>query len=184
MCCVKRRLQRRYYRHYDFKRCCSAIGKGDGSTIVYYLKCLLSDFLSRLYVGIPFDDSDDPSIVKEVLDILEMWDSIEWSYKRLSDGEKRKLEEAADPYGKEPIFCGFDGNNESSYMGTALFIVNDLARFVEFRGRDLNSHCPSIDAYKRMLVAYRNIRHSHGYEILSVDHLAAILNEMMHPSNR
>ena len=134
--------------------------------------------IPRKYAGIPFDDSDDPPIVKEVLDILEMWRSIDRSYKRLSDGEKRKLEEAADPYGKESIFPGFDGNNESSYRGTALFIVNDLERFEELKGRDLNSHCPSIGAYKRMLPVYTNICQAHGYEMLSVDHLAAILTEM------
>ena len=58
----KRRLQRRYYRHYDFKRCCSAIGKGGGSTIVYYLKCLLSDFLSRLYLGEHSLPADRPGL--------------------------------------------------------------------------------------------------------------------------
>ena len=62
MCCVKRRLQRRYYRHYDFKRCCSAIGKGGGSTIVYYLKCLLSDFLSRLYLVIRHPQVTAPAL--------------------------------------------------------------------------------------------------------------------------
>ncbi|TOL43317.1 hypothetical protein CGH98_23025, partial [Vibrio parahaemolyticus] len=74
-----------------------------------------------------------------------MWSFIEHSYAQLSDEEKVHLEEAAKPFGKDPKFPGFDGNNESSYMGIASFIVNDLERFEEFKGRNFNSHCPSLD---------------------------------------
>ena len=36
------------------------------------------------------------------------------------------------------------------YMSTAMFLVNDLDRFSEFKGRDFNSHMSVVDAYSRI----------------------------------
>src|SRR5688572_7612554 len=60
------------------------------------------------YPGIPFADQDTPEVVKEVLDILDMWSLIEHRYERLSKEEKAKLEQGAGAFGKEPKFRGFD----------------------------------------------------------------------------
>jgi hypothetical protein len=118
------------------------------------------------------------------MDILEMWSFIEYSYGQLSKEDKEYLEKEAAPFGKDPKFPGFDGNNESEYMGTASFIVNELERFEKFKGRNFNSHCFSIDEYKRMLSVFKNIRVKCGYgPMLAVD-LATILKERIHPSNR
>lgn len=135
------------------------------------------------YTGIPFEEQETPEIVKEVLDILDMWSFIESSYGRLSDEEKQQLAEQAAPFGKDPRFRGFDGNNESSYMGTASFIVNDLDRFQEFQGRDMNAHMPSLDAYRRMLAAFQPIR-AQLRETLTVEQLTTVLREATHPSCR
>lgn len=136
------------------------------------------------YPGIPFEAEDDPEIVKVVVDILDMWSFIEHSYQNLSDEDKHKLEEDAAPFGKDPKFQGFDGNNETEYMGTAMFVVNDLDRFEEFKGRSFNSHCPSIDSHQRMLSAFEPIRKKLTFEPLSVNELTTILKEKTHPSNR
>lgn len=136
------------------------------------------------YSGIPFEEGEDPQIVKEVIDILDMWSFIEHSYEKLSDEDKSKLEKDADPFGKDPKFKGFDGNNETSYMGTAMFVVNDLDRFQEFRGRSFNSHCPTIDTHRRMLSVFEPTRKKIDFKPLSVDDLTAILKEKVHPCNR
>lgn len=136
------------------------------------------------YSGIPFDDTETPEIVKEVLDILDMWSFIERSYSELNDEQKAKLEKDAEPFGKEPKFNGFDGNNESEYMGTAMFLVNELDRFVEFKGRSFNCHHPSIDMHRRMLEVYEPMRRNLSFQLLSVDNLTAILRAMVHPSRR
>ena len=81
------------------------------------------------YVGIPFEEQDTPEVVKEVLDILDMWSMIERSYEILSNESKEFVEKEASPFGKDPKFPGFDGNNETEYMGTASFLVNDLDGF-------------------------------------------------------
>jgi len=134
------------------------------------------------YPGIPFEESEDPEIVKEVVDILDMWSFIEHSYQGLSDEDKIMLEKDAKPFGKDPKFHGFDGNKETEYMGTAMFIVNDLDRFEEFKGRSFNSGCPSIDAYRRMLDIFVPLRRKLSFEPLAVDKLTSILKEKIHPN--
>jgi len=136
------------------------------------------------YSGIPFEDQEDPEIVKEVLDILDMWSFIEHSFEQLSDENKEYLEHEASPFGKDPKFPGFDGNNESNYMGTASFIVNDLERFEGFKGRDFNSHCPSIDGHRRMLSVFKKVRESINFSPMSANDLATILKERVHPDRR
>ena len=136
------------------------------------------------YVGIPFEEQDTPEVVKEVLDILDMWSMIEKSYEDFSSEEKDWVEREAAPFGKNPKFPGFDGNNESEYMGTASFLVNDLDRFEEFKGRSFNSHAPSIDVYRRMLTAFKPIARNLNFQPLSPQDMVDILKEKTHPENR
>lgn len=136
------------------------------------------------YSGIPFEDQEAPEVVKEVLDILDMWSFIEHSYESLSDEDKAYLEKEADPFGKNPKFPGFDGTNEAIHMGTASFIVNELDRFVEFKGRYFNSHCPSLDSYRRMLSVFVGKRRNLNFNPLTAQDLASILVERVHPDNR
>lgn len=136
------------------------------------------------YVGIPFDEQETPEVVKEVLDILDMWSMIERSYENLSSEAKKFVEKEAYTFGKDPKFPGFDGNNETEYMGTASFLVNDLDRFEEFKGRNFNSHCPSIDSYRRMLSVFKPILRSLNFQPLSAQNIVDILKERVHPDNR
>lgn len=136
------------------------------------------------YVGIPFEEQETPEVVKEVLDILDMWSMIERSYENLSNESKEFVEKEASPFGKDPKFPGFDGNNETEYMGTASFLVNDLDRFEEFKGRDFNSHCPSIDSYRRMLSVFKPLLQKLNFQPLSAQNIVDILKERVHPDNR
>jgi uncharacterized protein YfbU (UPF0304 family) len=136
------------------------------------------------YSGIPFENQETPEIVKEVLDILDMWSFIEYSYGELSEEDKAYVEKEAAPFGKDPRFRGFDGNNETDYMGTASFVVNQLNRFEEFKGRNFNSHCPSVDGYHRMLSVFEGIKSNIYVESLNAEQLVRILKEKIHPENR
>lgn len=136
------------------------------------------------YPGIPFDESEDPEVVKEVLDILDMWSYIESSYNKLPTEERERLEGEHKNAGERLKFSGFDGNNESEYMGTAMFIVNDLDRFAWFRGRSFNCHHPSLQMHRRMLGVCKPIQKQRQYELMSVGDLLQILNARTHPSNR
>ena len=136
------------------------------------------------YSGIPFSDAEDPEIVREVLDILDMWSCIERSHASLNSSEKEQVKEQVGILGDSPRFRGFDGNNESDYMGTAMFLVNELERFVEFKGRNFNCHHPSIDMHRRMLAAYEPFRKQFSVSMLGTAGLVTVLSEQVHPSNR
>lgn len=136
------------------------------------------------YSGIPFGAADDPPIVREVVNILDMWSIIEYAFAKLNAEERKKLAREAEPFGESPTFYGFDGNNESEYMSVAMFLVNQLERFQEFKGRSFNCHHPSLDAHRRMLAVFEPLRASLADSSLSVDQLARILKERVHPSNR
>jgi uncharacterized protein YfbU (UPF0304 family) len=101
-------------------------------------------------------EEDRPPFVKEVLDILGMWDSIESAYEVLTPTEKVNLKEKAKLSGN-PTFKGFDGNNETEHLSTARCFIDDLDLFVEFKGRDLNSHFPVLDSYRRMLLVFERL---------------------------
>lgn len=134
--------------------------------------------------GIPFDEQETPRHVKHVFDILQMWSIIEYSYAELTDENKTRLALEAEPFGRNPVFRGFDGNNETEYLVAADFIINRLERFEEFKGRDLNSHAPSIPTYSRMLSVFDDIFSSNMGNPLSTEQLATVLQEIIHPSNR
>lgn len=60
------------------------------------------------------------------------------------------------------IFQGFDGNNETEYMGFCRFLIEKQGKFQEqqqylIKNDNLNSHMPMIDKYKRMLAAAENV---------------------------
>lgn len=136
------------------------------------------------FSGIPFKDQETPPEVKYVLDILQMWSIIEYSYSELSEEEKTILQRDAAPFGDDPRFRGFDGNNESELLVAAEFIINKLDRFQEFKGRYLNSHAPSVDGYDRMLKVFNKAFESNMGQPLSLEQLTVILSEIRHPSNR
>jgi len=136
------------------------------------------------YPGLPFENDSTPEIVREVSDILDMWFVIEESYAALSPKDKKLIEKEAKPFGKEPKFKGFDGNNESDYMSVANFLTDDLERFQTFKDRMLNSHMPSVGTYCRMLNAFKPINSQSMGNLLNATQLIAVLKEKIHPENR
>jgi len=141
------------------------------------------------YEGILHNYNDDPKILEEVLDILDMWSFIESATKKLSPKNKDYIKTNT-KYAEDTIkFRGFDGNNECEHLGIALFLINEMNRFTEFKDRggykgDLNSHCPSIDVYRRMLEVFLPIRKNLVGRDLNVKEIVEILKARVHPSMR
>jgi uncharacterized protein YfbU (UPF0304 family) len=133
------------------------------------------------YPGIFEQKEVNYDIVKEVVNILEMWSTIEYSYSELSQGDKELIKTNAAPFGEHVRFRGFDGNNECDYMSTASFLINNLDRFQEFKDRNLNSHSLSLDVYRRMYPVYNQIKNS---SCLTALQIVDVLKEMTHPDNR
>jgi uncharacterized protein len=100
--------------------------------------------------GVFHNHVDSPQVVKEVASFLDMWSFIEHGYAELTKKEKEQIEKDAAPFGRNVMFRGFDGNNESEYVGVARFFIKNMGRFSVLEDRDLNSHMPLVDAYRRM----------------------------------
>ncbi|GAB4227751.1 MAG: hypothetical protein Kow0032_07190 [Methyloligellaceae bacterium] len=136
------------------------------------------------YVGLFHNHVDSPRTVSEVVDVLDMWSFIESGYAKLSKKEKERVEAEAEPFGKHVEFSGFDGNNESEHIGIARFLIDDLDRFASFKGRELNSHMPSIDTYRRMLAVFEPMRRTLTGGELSVSQIIELLKAKTHPDYR
>jgi uncharacterized protein YfbU (UPF0304 family) len=118
--------------------------------------------------GVFHDHVDSDSDLKHVVDVLDMWSFMEEAYERLKAPQKATFTEQVGPWATDLKFSGFDGNNESSQMGIALFLVEKMDRFSRFKGRDLNSHCPTQGRYSRMLTLFEPMRRTlvgHGLDV-------------------
>lgn len=128
--------------------------------------------------GIFHGHADKQSRVRFVVDVLDMWSFIEEAFEAMGQDQRERLAKEADPFGTHVQFAGFDGNNEAEHVTIARFLVNDLKRFSRFREghRDLNSHCPTLEGYNRMLQVFEPLRQNLVGRRLGVDELVAILN--------
>lgn len=88
---------------------------------------------------------------QEVLDILEMYRAITFSFKELQD--KSGIDEG------RVRFSGFDGNNEGKQFSYAQYFIVDLGRFEELsydaKYPNFNSHREMLEKYRRMLLVWR-----------------------------
>lgn len=106
--------------------------------------------------GLFHNHADRPADVSLVVNVLDMWSFIEERIDKLEPDDVEKVK--AENYGHVPKFAGFDGNNESELMNIAHFLVEKMNRFSRFKGRDLNSHSPSVARQRRMVAAFEPIR--------------------------
>lgn len=125
--------------------------------------------------GVFHNHADNEEDLKFVVDVLDMWTFIEESYAGLSAAGKAQVA-AESPFGKHVKFTGFDGNNEAELVSIGRFMVNDLERFTGFKGRDMNSHCPTRDRYAAMLELFKPMRSSLVGTLLSPEKVITLLN--------
>jgi uncharacterized protein YfbU (UPF0304 family) len=107
---------------------------------------------------------------REVLDILEMFSQLKYTYDNLED--KSGIKEYS------VKFRGFDGNNEFRQLHYATHFCRDGERF-----RDLdivNSHAPLLGSFRRMLVEWEKTRP----EPMTKEDVIRITEAAVHPENR
>ena len=128
--------------------------------------------------GIFHGHADKQSRVRFVVDVLDMWSFLEEAFEELSDDDKAKLAAAADPFGNQVQFPGFDGNNEGEYFSITSFLIKDLKRFSRFNDkfRSLNSHRPTLETYGKMYRAFEPIREKLVGRRMNADEIAAVIN--------
>ena len=115
-----------------------------------------------------------PSNVSEfVLDVLNMYRSLTFSYNGLNDMDKEQI----DKY--KISFKGFDATEEYKYYNYAKFYINTLDRFEELKESKhfaLDYHHSTIDNYKEMLDLWKEVRKSE-YDLLPLDSMLQIINK-------
>ena len=136
--------------------------------------------LNWQYTGLFHGHEDTPAAVSEVADILGMWSTIEYDLEALSDKDKAQVKEQAG----SAQFRGFDGNNETEHLGVARFMINEMDRFTEFKGRDLNSHGELLSMHHRMLAVFEPMRRGMVGQQLSATQIISLLKERIHPEKR
>lgn len=85
-------------------------------------------------------------VKKETFDILQMFSDLEYAYEKSFNSNSE--------YEYSAKFRGFDGNEEAEHYCYCKHLINNEDRYTEFKGRELNSHCPVINRYRRMLDNY------------------------------
>ncbi len=140
--------------------------------------------LSWSYHGLFHGHEDNEKNVSEVVDILDMWSFLESGFGKLSKKDKARVGKEAEPFGKNVTFHGFDGNNETEHMGIARFLIDKLERFSSFEGRELNSHSPSVEVYRRMFRVFEPMRRDLLGIELNASQIIEILNARTHPEYR
>ena len=140
-----------------------------------YHDCLWG--LAWEYPGIPFLETPTPPKVEWVMSILQMWTTIEASYSKLTEKNKKIIEHQANPFGSDPRFGGFDPNSEADEIRITNFLINDLRRFLNFKDRDIHSPIPLSGRYKRMYAIYDNLFAEIQQGALNTDQIIEILQQ-------
>ena len=109
------------------------------------------------YQGLFHGHEDKRRTVREVVDILDMWDFLEGSFEKLTAKEKERFVKEMEPF-TDVKFPGFDGNNEAEHLGVLSFLTGKMDRFERFKKREANSHCPVLDSYRRMYAVFEPMR--------------------------
>lgn len=94
-----------------------------------------------------FLDELDVDGCREVIDILEMFRNLHFTYNKLQNRD------GLDDFTFS--FSGFDGNNEPGQLFYAMYYIQDLGNYEEFKKLDLNSHAQFLPSYRRMLAAWK-----------------------------
>lgn len=92
-------------------------------------------------------------ISNETVEILNMFRELEYAYTKIFSSTNSKYEYSA-------MFKGFDGNEETDHYCYCKHLINHLNLFEEFKDRELNSHFPVINRYRKMLDYYNTIKNS------------------------
>lgn len=86
-------------------------------------------------------------VCNEVIDVLQMFRSLFFSYENLKD--KSGINEY------DVKFQGFDGNEEGKHYSYAKFFIKDKERYEELNDCEMNSHSNKLDQYREMLGVWR-----------------------------
>lgn len=118
-----------------------------------------------------FTDETPEDVSEFVIDVLQMYRTLNNSYDELNDEEKEQIRLY------DISFKGFDGNEEIDYYKYADFYLNKLDRFGELKESEhfeLNSHRNMLDNYMRMVSLWKEVK-SGRYNNLTLENMLYII---------
>jgi uncharacterized protein YfbU (UPF0304 family) len=112
---------------------------------------------SREYNALKYNIDDEMSDgdCEEVVEILEMWSTIQFSFTKLKDKGNLSINDVK--------FQGFDANELSKHFSYSKFLLEELDKFSNLKENsspDLNSHFEIIDYYRSMLYEWKKMEKS------------------------
>jgi uncharacterized protein len=97
------------------------------------------------------EETLDEKVCREVMDVLDMYRHITFSYNKLTDKSGITADYVQ--------FPGFDGNNESALLGYVEFLLDEQKGWQELhRVGGYNSHTEMRDRYRRQMAEWRHMR--------------------------
>lgn len=138
----------------------------------------------ELFYGWHMEHIYDGESVMSAKECLEVWDTLD-----MFDGINRAIKKVGKPEYREhfmAMFRGYDGNNESKFMGFARYTIERLKRFdyIPLRETDKwNSHAPVREMYGRMREVWEGFGRDARFE-MSEAQLRHVLEAADHPDNR
>lgn len=112
------------------------------------------------YPGLFPRHTDERRVVSETVNILDMWSFIESGLAALTKKICDTVLQNAGALSGQVKFKGFDGNNEAEHLGIAMMLIDKMERFQSFKGRELNSHAPTLHYQRPMLAVFEPMRHN------------------------
>lgn len=105
------------------------------------------------YLSEPFPEKDQ----KFVYDVLDLYTSMNRSFRALPKGERRKVD-------KERLrFPGFDATDEAASMAFANFVIKKQGRWSDLDHKgEYKSEAPMLPRYERMLAVARKLKSDHS----------------------
>jgi uncharacterized protein len=118
---------------------------------------------------------ENPPVVEETCNILNMYRALTPSFERLSPADQKRVIDESKPFDDYIKFQGFDFNNDP-HAGVLSYLVKDLKRYDELNGVALNSHSAlTLRTYRAMLKNYQPMIESYSTVGLNSDQIIQIL---------
>ena len=107
-----------------------------------------------------------------------MWSFIEQGFALLSSEDQNHVRDEGP---LDPTFRGFDGTIEAEHLLISGFLIrihsSQSQPFGKFAGRDLDSHIPMLETYRRMVPIFRPMVAPMVY--LTADQIIELLRAMV-----
>ena len=116
-----------------------------------YRDCLWA--IPFAHSGALFERANEHPVLREVIDILDMWGFIEDGVSGLRPDDVAELAK----FGSVK-FMGFDGNKEADHLNVSSFLTERVDKFPSFKGRCIDTHYPTLSRARAMLANFDPLR--------------------------